>query len=280
MSYNPGQGEIITIRDFIDMMVYYTMQPEPDYQSKITVICSDGVRMNVYKDKVVGMNSGDGFVYLRPDWSNSGIPSNVWYMTPSSFRINGGSRWNGLIPYFYTSKGRSTYKHSVIVKILDPADNSIFDGVENHIFNADIPTAGELISIPDMVNFLSTISTTVYKTTDVFVYEWRNNNWTNDGDFNPHCVPWYSSGGGPGWSLLNSWYYSRLDTPSTYGIDYNSLPSSLKLSEDQYISTDQLQSIASALYQSTLQRNKGITETIHVLSCHKNCHESCHCARW
>ena len=79
--------------------------------------------------------------------------------------------------------------------------------------------------------------------------------------------------------MVNKWQYTRLDNPKTYGSQYNALPANLKLTEKQYIASDQLQTIAATMYANTINK-KNKSQILHVLSCHVNCHNSCHCRRW
>ena len=272
--HNPGEGKIITVQDFVDMLVYYLMQPEPDYTSKITIVCSDGFRMNVFKDQIMGQNreSYQYLMYSIDGSLNASGVSSTWQKKAADMRENNGADWNGTILKFYT--GRTS--DSAIVKIIDPADNTTFGGVSKHTITANIPTPGQLISLTDVINVLNTTNTTVYEATDVYVYDWTSYNWTNSGHFNP-C--YWQAPGGPGWAVLNKWQYTRLDNPKTYGSQYNALPANLKLTERQYIASDQLQTIASTMYANTINKKKN-SKVMHVLSCHINCHNSCHCARW
>ena len=170
--HDPGEGKIISVQDFVDMLVYYLMQPEPDYASKITIVCSDGFRMNVFKDLTMGQYRS-GYQYLmysiNGSLSASGV-SSTWQKKAADMRENNGANWNGTILKFYT--GRTS--DSAIIKIIDPADNTTFGGVSKHTITANIPTPGQLISLTDIINVLNTTSTTVYEATDVYVYDWTS----------------------------------------------------------------------------------------------------------
>ena len=56
MPYDPQPGDIITVEDFMDCLVYYLMPPVAEYQDKITVLFTDGLRLTIRRDQLMGLN--------------------------------------------------------------------------------------------------------------------------------------------------------------------------------------------------------------------------------
>lgn len=282
MTAKPKEGTIISVRDFMDMIVYYLMPPVAEYKDKITVVTHTGFRMTVKKNCKMGMIGGSG-TYMEGTTANNengwGGGQPLWSATASNLKATASSSvsltdYNHYIPKFYTGASRP-FGNSAVSKIIDPADNTIYEGIDKHKIAGTMPVAGELISIEDIENMLNSTGSTMYRWTVVIVHDWTNTSWENR---KWHTPDWYSSGGGPGWRQVNSWQYIRLDTPfkTLYS---TSIPESLKFKETDYISPEHVQTVAQQMY--TIGAGKGTSyETVHALSCHTNCHHNCHCARW
>ena len=273
MTAKPTVGNIITVQDLIDMMVYWLMPPEPKFLTKITVICYNGFRMNIEKDAKIGNRMFNGRGHYT--YTNYGR-QNLWGLNKASdFRASGStsvSTWsyNYYIPGIYTGSPVK-FGNSVVSKILDPADNSVYEGVDKHIIAGTMPNPGELISIQDINKLLNANGQVMYNWTNVFVYEWACYIYENNG----RIPPWNTSGG-VGWRLIGSWQYTRLDDVSKSNM-VTSAPANLQLKEDDLITYTQFQNLMSNIYQVVARHSD---ETVHALTCHDNCHHSCHCARW
>lgn len=260
MSNNPQPGQIISVEDLMDTFVYYMMPPVPQYQDKITLVFNDGVRFSVLRDQIMGTNTFGG-------WQAVAGSLRVGDTIPAQYL---GDSWSGKrrpsdIP---KSKART------ITQIIDPADNTTFSGIDKHTFEAKMPIPGELISIPDITNFFITSGETMYQYKYVYVYEWTNDNYSNERDV------WsrWDNPGGPGWIIVRQWQLQQLITPVTSeGGLYEKIPEDKKLKEDQLISIYNLKWILSQMYN--VNNNLGSSSS-HHLTCHSNCHHACHCKRW
>lgn len=304
MGANPGVGKIITVQDFVDMMIYYLMPPEVDYGDKITVVLDSGFRFNIKKDMKVGCRpwctrcksylcnnyriidksgthaSDAGQIVTNKNPNVDMWDRNYYKAKASDYRV--GHKF----PKFYDQRyfmGTNVSNEATVTKIIDPADNSSFGGINNH--KVDMPVPGHLISFTDIKNILNETGSKMYKYNQCYVYNWSNPNWTNSGDEpnSKNSFAW-SNGGktrGSGWNCLNSWYYSKLEGNITNLYDStvgSGALASLNLNETMYIATYDLQAIVSGMYYNT---NLALPSySIHVISCHHNCHSSCHCARW
>lgn len=273
MTAKPTEGNIITVQDLIDMMVYYLMPVEPKYLTKITVICYSGFRMNIEKDAKIGNYYFEQRRYYNYINYNH---QNLWGLERASdFRANSTNSLNlgdfiHYIPGLYTGSP-AKFGNSVVSKILDPADNSVYEGVDKHVIVGTMPTPGDLISVTEINSLLNANGQKMYNWTHVFVYEWSCYTYENR-----HRTPPWSVNGAYGWKIIGSWQYTRLDNASTTNM-VNPVQSTLQLKEDDLITYTQFQNLMSNIYQVVARHDN---ETIHALSCHDNCHHSCHCRRW
>ena len=284
--YNPKPGEIITIEDFMVCMAHFLLTPVPDYNNKVTVICTDGFRFIINKNETMGQTERPPKV--DPVWSQKISDLQTGSLIPTSYM--------GKLP---TSKYRTDYLNCTIVygknekryywkaddrvsvlQIVSPADdisdfNGSVVGLNNHKLRGRTPIPGELISIEDVKNILNDTGRTKYAWTYVYFHEWYCTAYQNQPDTWP---TWNATSGGPGWMLNRSWYYIRLDTElqdsSGNGILYDLVSSSEWFLKDTYISTYQLQKVLAEMYKANINHNG--YETINVRTCHYNCHNSCH----
>jgi len=241
---NINPGEIVTVEDFMDSMVHFMTPSEPNYKEKVTLVFSDGSRMIVRKDTL------------------------MWY---ENNHVSGTEWWDGL---------KKTARIEV-KKVIDPADNTTFEGIGNHKFEAKMPVPGELISVQDIKNLLVSTGTKMYEYTQVEVFEWYNPAWTNV----EHVIPAWSDPGpdiskyaGDGWSIARNWRFKRLTNPITTSEGlYKNVVTDNKIYDDQLISIYHIQRLMSKMYVTN--NNRGF-DYIHHLTCHNNCHHNCHCARW
>lgn len=290
MSEKPKVGDIATVKDFVDMLIYYLMPPVPNFTQKITVITYSGFRMAIRKDARMGLAQwrARGNDYYMPqgnlaagdrgwEWGHAlwGLNSAAQFRAKSSNSLNIND-YTTYIPTFYTGQPRP-FGDSVVSKIIDPADNTIFQGVDKHTIQGKVPVPGELISADDIRKMLNATGKTVYQWTSVYVYEWTNTSFENR---RHHTPTWYNPGGSA-WRNVNNFSYQRLDNPldankSNYGL-YDRANKKFQPSEDELITFVQLQNLLSDMYSD---KNQGKKEIDHVLSCHINCHHNCHSMHW
>ena len=282
MASKPKVGNIITVRDIIDMIVYYLMPPPTDYTKKITIVTSSGLKLTVNKSQKLGLrfDSPEGYEYINvngADIQKSGHP--LWGVetasrlhATNSTTVNTDDNYT-YIPTFYSGKG-NPYGDSNVIKIIDPADNTTYQGVDKHQIEGKMPIPGELISVDDIRTLLNANGKKVYKWTDINIYEFTNTSFENA----KNKMPAWSNPGGKGWRIVNQWKYTRLQDPVLINDPNNGLydktDPNLKPKESQLITPLQLQNLLSVMYST---ESKGNAESVYVLSCHSNCHHSCHC---
>lgn len=257
MPHNPQPGDIITVEDLMDCIVYYLMPPVTEYQDKITLIFQDGLRISVLRDQLMGLNEFG-------QWQDYAYNvARVGYTIPKQYM---GQDWTG--------HGPSPMSQAHIVsQVVDPADNTIYNGIDKHTIEGRMPVPGELISVEDIKALLVNTGSKMYTYTTVYVYEWSNISYENRDPW-----PMWTNPGGNGWVLRRQWQYQKLGDPiNTSDGLYGKLPDDQKIKEDQLISIYHLQRILSQMYNTN--NNMG-QDTIHHLCCHNNCHGRCHCARW
>lgn len=278
------EGDIITIRDFVDTLVYYLNPAVPNYTKKVTIVFDDGTRTIVNKEQRIG--------YLYNHDHQSGRCGNYTdgYETNQKDLVVGahlmpmrmGKGYHGYAGETNKCNWAPLSREYVVTKVIDPADNTVYEGVDNHAFESKIPIAGELISIQDVKNLMVNTGSTIYQYTTVFVYEWYNMLYDNSKD---HSAHWDDPGlgattsPGPGWKIDHTWQFRLLTAPETSTSEglYAGLNSSIKLKEDELISILQLENIMNTMY--SVQNNRGY-DYIHHLTCHSNCHGSCHSMHW
>lgn len=270
MSNNPQPGDIVTVEDFMDTLVKYLMPPVPNYQDKITLIFKSGLRMSILRDQVMGTH---GHNYTNGDYNNDGCPD--WVKVAGQMKIgeqipphHNGTNFSGRGPS--PKVGAET-----LVQIVDPSDNTIYNGIDKHTFEGKMPVPGELISIPDITSFLINSGSKMYKWTVYYVYDWNCTSYENI----RNTWPVWSNPGGSGWTLRNQYQFQKLDDPvseSSGGL-YETLPNDMKFKDNQLISIYHLQKVLSNMY---MDQNQGEQAVFHSLVCHHNCHNRCHCARW
>lgn len=266
MPYEIEPGTIISVQDFMDSLVHYLMPPVTDYQNKITLIFQSGLRFNVLKEQVLGLGGGGGEDWVgRVGWTAIARNITVGYTIPVQ---NGSSTFVGRGPAPETRAERC-------IQVVDPADNTTFNGTDKHDFEAKMPIPGQLISVPDIEDFMITTGATMYTYKTLFVYSWNCSSYENI----RNTWPVWQNPGGPGWTLRNQVQLQILGdpVPVTSGGLYQNIPDEQKIKEDQLISIYQIQTILSQMYMTN--NNLG-SETFHHLVCHHNCHGRCHCARW
>ena len=289
MTAKPKEGTIISVKDFIDMIVYYLMPPTTEYKDKITVVTHTGFRMIVKKNCHMGMINATGTYMEKPNQSNTrdgwANGQQLWDMVASDLRPTSNhtpdlDNHKTYIPKYYTGVGLpQPFGNSPVSKIIDPADNTTYEGVDKHKIAGTMPVAGELISVEDIENMLNATGATIYKWTIVVVHDWTNRSFENRPDHTPDWDPNNDgTAGGPGWEQVNAWQYIRLNTPFST-LYSTSIPANLKFKETDYISPEHIQTVAEHMYLIGAGNNAQY-ETIHVLSCHNNCHHNCHCHRW
>jgi hypothetical protein len=275
MSLNAAPGDIITIEDFMDNIIHYLMPAVPDYSNKITIVFSNGKRMTVLKTQKLGYYhsyNDDKCVHFS-GWETSAA-SNLKVgdvVAGSNFEVIKDSV-SGTASYRSMFATNADY---TVSKIVDPADNTIFDGIDQHTFEAKMPIAGELISVNDIKNLLVNTGAKMYSYKTVYMYEWDNNKWENNENKHPDWVESETNG----WYIANEWQYRELYNPVnvTDGL-YSKVSASDKIQENQLISIYQLKRILSQMY--SVNNYDGV-EYVHRIVCHHNCHDSCHChVRW
>lgn len=256
MPVDVNPGEIISVEDFMDNVVHYLTPPVAEYQDKITIIFNTGLRISVLRDQIMGLSDYGG-------WQKRAGDLRVGETIPSQYI---GQGWTGNGPSPMSTP-------QTITQIIDPSDNTIYNGVDKHVFEGRMPIPGELISVPDITDFLIRTGNIMYTWTTVYVYEWTNYSYENRDPW-----PMWRNPGGNGWELRRQWQYQKLGDPiTTEGGLYSKIPEDQKIKEDQLISIYQLQRILSQMYVTN--DNLG-TATVHHLTCHNNCHGRCHCKRW
>ena len=277
---NINPGEIVTVEDFMDSMVHFMTPSEPNYKEKVTLVFSDGSRMIVRKDTLMwyennhGGDDGKTLAWRGHEFQVVAGKLKVGDAIPVLTQgqgVSGTEWWDGL---------KKTARIEV-KKVIDPADNTTFEGIGNHKFEAKMPVPGELISVQDIKNLLVSTGTKMYEYTQVEVFEWYNPAWTN----NEHVIPAWSDPGpdiskyaGDGWSIARNWRFKRLTNPITTSEGlYKNVVTDNKIHEDQLISIYHIQRLMSKMYVTN--NNRGF-DYIHHLTCHNNCHHNCHCARW
>jgi len=278
------EGDIITIRDFVDTLVYYLEPAVPNYSNKVTIVFDDGTRIIVLKNQRVG------YFYNREHAVGRGGNYTDGYETNQKDLVVGahlmpmrmGKNYHGPAGDTNTCNRAPLSREYVVTKVIDPADNTMYEGVDNHVFESKIPVAGELISIEDVKNLMVNTGSTIYKYTTVFVYEWYNMAFENNQDRAPI---WDDPGvaaatsPGNGWVIDHTWQFRLLTAPETSTSEglYAAINPSIKLKEDELISILQLQNIMNTMY--SVNNNNGV-DYIHHLTCHNNCHSSCHTMHW
>ena len=88
MPYDPQPGDIITVEDFMDCLVYYLMPPVAEYQDKITVLFTDGLRLTIRRDQLMGLNEFG-------QWQDYAYNLRVGYTIPAQYI---GQNWTGRGP--------------------------------------------------------------------------------------------------------------------------------------------------------------------------------------
>ena len=278
------EGDIITIRDVVDTIVYYLNPAVPNYTKKVTIVFDDGTRTIINKEQRIG------YFYNRDH--AMGIQGNYvdGYETNQKDLVVGahlkpmrmGKNYNGPAGATNTCNRAPLSREYVVTKVIDPADNTVYEGVDNHVFESKIPIAGELISIQDVKNLMINTGSTIYRYTTVFVYEWYNMAYENNEDRAPIWNdPGLSASSSPGngWMIDHTWQFRLLTAPETSSSEglYNMLDPSIKLKEDDLISILQLENILNTMYND---KNNNGYDYIHHLTCHNNCHSSCHSMHW
>ena len=259
----------------MDSMVHFMTPSEPNYKQKVTLVFSDGSRMIVKKSELMwyrhnGNGYENGFQRMAKDFTTSGETSKVDKLTMGK-GVYDANTW-----------GKLKYTSPITVKkIIDPADNTTFEGIGNHKFEAKMPVPGELISVQDIKNLLVSTGTKMYEYTQVEVFEWYNIAYQNQHDVIPAWSdpgPDISTNPGDGWRIARNWRFKRLTNPITTSEGlYKNVLTDNKIHEDQLISIYHIQRLMSKMYVTN--NNRGF-DYIHHLTCHNNCHRHCHCARW
>lgn len=277
MSIDVNDGSIITIEDFMDNLVHYLMPAAPQYNEKMTLCFNNGTKMVVRKDTNIGYYrtyEDDKCVH----YSGFNVPRAGNLKVGDSFIV---STFEILGDKIVSGNGQfhsmlvNTGTNLVIQKIVDPADNTVFDGISQHTFEAKMPVPGEIISVADIKNFLVNTSVKMYQYKTVFVYEWNNNKYENNEWRRPD---WYGNSSN-GWSIVNKWQYTELFNPVSVADGlYAQVSSEDKIKEDQLISVLHIKKILSQMYSVA---NYDGVEYVQRSICHYNCHSSCHChIRW
>lgn len=268
-------GDLITVEDFMKAVVTFMTPSEPNYKNKITIVFDDGSRMIVLKNQRMWYAHNYQHASYYDGWETNSSSLKVGDTIPMA-GLRMGKGWNGNCQNM--PRGKQNIK---VQKIIDPADNSLYEGVGNHKFEAKMPVPGEIISVADIKNFLVSTGTKMFEYTTVNVFEWFNHAWQNNKNNWPY---WVDPGGdisksaGDGFKVEYVWQHKRLTAPITTSEGlYKNVDSESKLHEDQLISIYHLQRLISKMYVTN--NNRGI-DYIHHVTCHNNCHRSCHCARW
>lgn len=267
----PQPDQIITVKDFVDNMTYYLMRPVTDFSKKVTIVTHDRDTGKEFR-YIVNKDAVEQFA--RYAYAVSGIK--VGNTTAKD--VYRGDRYTGRRSgdFDYNNKDRfdDAPSNKIVIKIIDPADNSVYEGVDKHKIEANLPVPGQLISVPDIKNLLISCGQKMYTWKNVYVSAWRNLAYENVHD----GWPQWNQPGGNGWVQVNNspqWSFQQLQEPKESL--YTDLLTSDQLKEDDIISIYQMKYIASKMYNV----NNQIEGTnMYFLSCHNNCHHQCHCARW
>lgn len=261
------EGQIISVEDFMDTVMSFLMPPVSEYTNKITIIFHDGTRITVKKNQRMFYRHDNEFASYVDGWETNSSNLRVGDKIP---KLKMGKDYTG------PAQGAPWMRELTVIKIVDPADNSVYDGVQNHTIEAKMPVAGELISIPDIKNLLINVGAKMYSYSTVLIYEWFNLAYQNE-----HTQPIWTDPGsdlsgypGDGWRVKYSWKVLRLVNP--LGINeglYSGIDDTVKFNEEQLISYVQLRKILATMYN--VNNDKGV-DYIHHLTCHNNCHKHCH----
>lgn len=266
---SPHPEEIITVKDFVDNMTYYLMRPVQDFKDKVTIVFQDVT--NRYEFRAI-INKSAVMNFMRASYNVSDLKvgsttSGDIYGGNYTGRRNANRDWDGKDLRTHTPSNKR------IIKIIDPADNTIYEGVDKHVIEGNIPIAGQLISVPDIKALLTNCGQKMYTWKSVYVSAWYNVAYENrlGGEW-----PVWNKPSGNGWLQSgDQWSYMELLEPKESL--YTDLPASEELKEDELISIYQLRNMMSNMY---VENNQVSAENIYFLTCHNNCHHKCHCARW
>ena len=274
------EGQIITIEDFMDTVVKYLMPPVPNYGECITIIFANGIKWAVRKGIMIGYFHNKEYAKYV-----DGEEHNTSKLKVGDLIFNSNFHYSGT-DYVYHGDARKSPtlngKNYLITKIVDPSDNTIFDGIDKHTFEAKMPVPGELISVVDVKNILVNTGAKMYMFQHRYQYEWYNVAYQN----RKNCWPDFNDPGmnqssdpGDGWRVKRSWYCRILKPPKNVkdGL-YAALPTNLKFAEDDLITYLQLQNALSVMYNTN--NFESTPYYMHHLTCHDNCHHNCHCVRW
>ena len=284
--YMPKPGDIISVKDFMNCIVHFLLTPVPDYNDKMTVVCSDGFRFIVKRNTIMGPKIEPPGVFNF--WKRNSNDLSSGDIIPASYAsslpVNGKYKCYMNPPLHYNSHGNTSFDkyddNLMVNRVVFPADdisdfNNSIVGLPNHKLLGRTPVPGELISIEDVEKLLNDTARSKYAWTYVFVHEWMCIAYENV----PYNWPAWNNPGGPGWEVQNSWFYIRLDTElmdsSGKGILYDIVKANGDgIDPETYISIYKIQRILAKMYETNINY-KGY-ETLHIRTCHYNCHSQCH----
>ena len=268
----PFPDQIITIRDFIDNLVYYLMRPVEDYTKKITVVTQDIDSKATYR-YIINKSA-----LMHFSTHTTSVSSLVVGSTTTKDIYGGdytGRRTNAR-DYNGRDKVSDTPANKKVTKIIDPADNTVYEGVDKHVLEGKFPVAGQLISVADLRELFKNCSSKMYEYKITYVSAWKNVAYENHRPENEWPV--WNRPGGNGWILNGDnaqWSYVQLKNPRD--TVYDITPTSAKFREDELIAIYRLKNMMSKMYVATGDPE---VRNLYFLTCHNNCHHNCHCARW